>query len=439
MTSIRRNLLVALLAAMTVVILISAYVTYRQVRLETDEIFDYHLRQLALSMRDQTFNSGQPIDSNANEETFDFVIQVWDRDGLKLYFSPSTTELPNHAQLGFSTVQTAEGDWRLYSAPIRNYIIQVAQPLRVRKDIAFAAALHMLIPLFLVLLTLAILIWILVAYGLSPLNKLALAVKERKPTALEHLPEQQVPVEVLPLVQSLNGLLDRLGQAIKAQRAFVSDAAHELRSPLTALQLQLQLVERENDFSKRAEFTADLKRGLDRMTHTIHQLLVLARAEPDAMEYSVDEINMVQLLGQVIVDLNPLAEAKKVDVGMIKKEDKVLIFADSDALRSLASNLIENSIRYTPTNGKVDVSVGVENNQPYLEVEDTGPGIPEEDRNRVFDRFYRREGTLEPGSGLGLAIVKAVADNLGATIHLSDASLGGLAVRVVFKEPVKKN
>lgn len=438
MTSIRRNLLVALLAAMTVVILISAYITYHQVRLETDEIFDYHLRQLALSMRDQTFNGGKPTDANTNEEAFDFVIQVWDRDGLKLYFSPSTTELPNHAQLGFSTVQTTEGRWRLYSAPIRNYIIQVAQPLSVRANIAFAATLRMLIPLLFVLLALAILIWVLVTYGLSPLNKLALAVKERKPTALEHLPEQQVPIEVLPLVQSLNILLDRLGQALKAQRAFISDAAHELRSPLTALQLQLQLVERENDFSKRAEFTADLKRGLDRMAHTIHQLLVLARAEPDAMERSVDEVNMVQLVGQVIADLSPLAEAKKIDVGMMKNEDNTLISGDPDSLRSLTSNLIENSIRYTPTNGRVDVSIGLENKQPYLEVVDTGPGIPEEDRVRVFDRFYRREGTLGSGSGLGLAIVKAVADSHGATIQLGDSLLGGLAVRVVFKESIKK-
>ncbi len=439
MTSIRRNLLVTLLTAMSAVVLISAYATYRQVRLETDEIFDYHLRQLALSMRDQTFSGGLPPSPSADEEAFDFVIQVWDREGLKLYFTPPITILPNRAQLGFSTIHTAAGDWRVYGASIRNYIIQIAQPLRVREEIAFSAAIRMLVPLLFLLPTLAILIWVLVGYGLSPLNKLALAVKNRTPASVEHFPEQAVPIEVLPLVQSLNGLLGRLGQALKTQRAFVADAAHELRTPLTALQLQMQLVERANDVAKRAEYIAELKQGLERITHTIHQLLTLARTEPDAIERPMTEVNLVHLVRRVAAELNPLAEAKGIDVGAITTEEKSLILGDPEALRTMISNLLENAIRYSPINGKVDMSVGIDHELPYLQIEDTGPGIPEEDRERVFDRFYRREGALEPGSGLGLAIVKAIADSHGATVHLSDSPLGGLSARVVFRQASKKN
>ncbi len=306
-------------------------------------------------------------------------------------------------------------------------------------DIAFSAALHMLIPLLFLLPTLAILIWVLVGYGLSPLSKIALEVKNRTLTAAEHLPEQEVPIEVLPLVQSLNGLLDRLGQALRNQRAFVSDAAHELRSPLTALQLQMQLVERTNDVSKRAKFIAELRRGLDRMTHTIHQLLALARAEPDAVDHLMTSVNLVKLMHLVVAELNPLAEAKGIDVGAITPEDEILISGDSEALRTLISNLLENAIRYTSANGKVDVTVGMAGGISYIEVEDTGPGIPEEERERVFDRFYRRKETLGTGSGLGLAIVKAIADNHGATVHLGDSPLGGLAVRVVFHGVTHRN
>lgn len=439
MTSIHRSLLVTLLTAMSVVVLISTYATYRQVRLETDEIFDYHLRQLTLSMRDQKFSGEslpRPIPSDGN---FDFVVQVWDREGSKLYISPPVTPLPNYSQFGFSTVHTAEGDWRVYGAPIRNYVIQVAQPLSVREDIAFSAAVRTLIPLLFLFPTLAILIWMLVGYGLSPLGKIAREVKNRTPAAVDHLPEQEVPIEVLPLVQSLNGLLDRLGQALSNQRAFVADAAHELRSPLTALQLQMQLVERTNDVSKRAEFIVELRRGLDRMTHTIHQLLALARAEPDAIEQPMTSVNLVKLIHIVVAELLPLAEAKGIDIGAITPEDEILISGGSEALRTLISNLLENAIRYTPTNGKVDVTASMEDGIPSITVEDTGPGIPEAERVRVFDRFYRRKETLETGSGLGLAIVKAIADNHGATVHLGDSPLGGLAVRVAFHRATQKN
>ncbi|OIQ86747.1 sensor protein QseC [mine drainage metagenome] len=432
MTSIRRNLLAALLVTVSVVVLISAYATYRQVRLETDEIFDYQLRQLTLSMRDQTFSNGLPSGPSSDVEDFDFVIQVWDREGLKLYVSPSVTVLPNHAQLGFSTVHTAEGDWRVYGAPIRNHIIQVAQPLKIREEIAYTAALRMLLPLLLLLPTLAILIWLLVGYGLSPLNKLALAVKDRTPVSMDRLPEQDVPVEVLPLVQSLNGLLDRLGQALATQRAFVSDAAHGLRSPLTALQLQMQLVERTSDESRRAEFIAELKHGLDRMTHIIHQLLTLARTEPDAIAQSREEVDLVDLLRRTVADLNPLAESRAVDVGVVTTAEQILVAGDSAALRTLMNNLLENAIHYTPVHGKIDLSAGIDTGAPWIEIGDSGPGIPEQERARVFDRFYRGKETSEPGSGLGLAIVKAIADNHGATVGLGQSPLGGLAVHIAF-------
>lgn len=436
MTSIRRNLLFALLTAMTVVVVLSALATYHQVRQETDAIFDYHLRQLALTLRDQSFNGEEPPQPNSDETNFDFVIQVWDHEGIKLYFSQPATELPDRAQFGFSTVHTKQGDWRVYGTPIRNNVIQVAQPLRIRYEMAYLATIRMLVPLLLLLPTLALLIWMFVGRSLAPLDRLASAVTSRTAAVLDPLSEQQVPIEVLPLVQSLNGLLDRLGHALQTQRAFVADAAHALRTPLTALQLQAQLVERASDTVSRAEAITELKLGLRRMTHVIQQLLTLARAEPDAVARTSVATDIGQLVRLAVGELSPVAADKKIDIGAATPQEQILVSGEPEVLHTLISNLLENAIHYTPTGGRADVSVGIFDGRPYLAVEDSGPGIPETERVKVFDRFYRCDGTTEPGTGLGLAIVKAIADSHGATVHLYDSLLGGLAVRVVFPVPV---
>jgi two-component system OmpR family sensor kinase len=432
MTSIRRNLLVALLTAMTVVVVLSALATFHQVRQETDAIFDYHLRQLALTLRDQTFNGESPPQPSSDELNFDFVIQVWDHEGIKLYFSQPATELPDRAQFGFSTVHTSQGDWRVYGTPIRDNVIQVAQPLRIRYEMAYMATIRMLVPVLLLVPTLALLIWMFVGRSLVPLDRLALAVTSRTATMLDPLSERQVPIEVLPLVRSLNGLLDRLGHALQTQRAFVADAAHALRTPLTALQLQAQLVERADNDASRTDAISELKDGLLRMTHVIQQLLTLARAEPDSGARAKGTTDLVQLARLTVGELSHVAVDKKIDIGAVTPDGSILVCGETEVLHTLISNLLENSIHYTPTGGRADVSVGIIDGRPYLEVEDSGPGIPASERMKVFDRFYRCEGTTEPGTGLGLAIVKAISDSYGATIELYDSPLGGLAARVIF-------
>ena len=300
---------------------------------------------------------------------------------------------------------------------------------------ALTAAIRMLIPLLLLLPTMALLIWMFVSRSLSPLDKLAFAVTSRTAAVLDPLSEQQVPIEVLPLVQSLNGLLNRLGHALQTQRAFVADAAHALRTPFTALQLQAQLVERAGDDSTRAEAITELKLGLKRMTHVIQQLLILARSEPDSVARQTRETDLGQLARFVVGELSAVAGDKKIDIGALTPVEQILVCGETEALHTMISNLLENAIRYTPMGGRADVSVGINEGRPYLEVVDSGPGIPAEEREKVFDRFYRSEGTTEPGTGLGLAIVKAIADSHGAKVFLGDSPLGGLAARVEFPQP----
>ena len=279
MTSLRRRLLVSLLGAIVTVFLVAGVAIYQMAHNEVDEVMDYQLRQLALSLSDQRFGQAAPI--APPEEAFDFVIQIWDGHGLRLYLSHPHSVLPDLAQFGYTTVKAGEDDWRIYSIPLRDRVIQVAQPMRVRRAMAAKAALRTLVPLLVLVPLLGAIIWYLIGRGLRPLDTLARGVTARRADALSPLSDSGVPDEALPLVRALNGLLDRLSQALAAQRAFVADAAHALRTPLTALQLQLQLTERADTAAERQAALSELRGGLTRAIRLVEQLLTLARQSPE--------------------------------------------------------------------------------------------------------------------------------------------------------------
>ncbi len=434
MSSIRRRLLIGLLAVALASGVVAAAGVYLQARHEANEMFDYQLKQMALSLRDQTFQELVQTEPSVLEEHFDFIIQVWRNDGARLYFSHPRPGLPNRARLGYATVDAADGRWRVFSIEQRGLVFQVAQPMSVRNELAAAAALRTLLPFVLLLPALGLLIWFTVGRGLRPLNAMARAVRARTPTALAPLPEAGMPEEIQPLAAALNDLLRRLDRTLSAQRHFVGDAAHELRTPLTALRLQAQLAERAVTPEARAATFATLKEGLTRSAHLVEQLLTLAREEPDASERPVAPVDLAALAREVIAEQMVLADAKRIDLGM-KAAEPATVEADREGLRVMLRNLVDNAVRYTPEGGTVDVAVSADTGATVVEVSDSGPGIPAAERRRVFDRFYRGGGHDLPGSGLGLAIVKSVADRHGAEIALSDGPGGrGLAVRVVFSK-----
>lgn len=430
MTSIRKTLLVTLLGGMSIVMLLGAYATYVVAQNEANAIFDYHLQQIALSLRNKRFqyNPSVPI---PDEQNFDFVIRVWDRSGVTVYYSQPHRSLPGLTQLGYSTVSTSEGNWRVFAIQYRDETIEVAQPLQVRNTQAATAALRTLTPFLFLLPLLGLLIWFIVSQGLKPLMRLTAAVLERNPDSLEPLPAPASTEELQPLVMALNELLARLKSAMHSQRAFIADAAHELRTPLTALQLQVQLLERANDAAARQTAIADVKAGLHRTTHVVQQLLTLARQEPGATDQNAAIVNLAEIAQQVVIDHQLLAEAKHIDLGISAIPVNAPVLGNSDAIRIMLANLISNAIRYTPEHGNIDVLVGITDHS-YVSVSDSGPGIPPEERSRVFDRFYRQPGSNATGSGLGLAIVKTIAQRLHAHVSLLDADTGGLCARVDF-------
>ena len=432
MTSIRRQLLVWLLSGLLLGVAAAGGRIYLQTLDEANELFDYHLKQMAASLPADAFS---PLPPSRLEERFiadEFVVQIWDRSGAQLYFSHPGSRLPPRAELGFATVVTEQGSWRVFSAIDRNNVVQVAQPMSMRRDLAAGMALRSVVPLLLLLPVLGVLIWLTVGRGMLPLRQIATAVAQRSPSSLHALPEKGLPVEIGPVVHALNDLLGRLERALESQKAFVADAAHELRTPLAAIQLQIQLAERAVTDDERKAAFADLKQGLSRASHVVQQLLTLAREEPEAAESPRATVDLAEVARLVIAEHAPLASERNIDLGLAH-EQRAMVRGDPEALRVMLGNLVDNAIRYTPPGGTVDVAVHAAERTAVVRVEDTGPGIPCEDRERVFDRFYRREGTAAPGSGLGLAIVKNIAERHGAAIALEDRTPGpGLRVSVSF-------
>ena len=292
-----------------------------------------------------------------------------------------------------------------------------------------------LLPILALIPALAILITVVVGRALQPIQRVAQALERRSASALQPLPSAGIPPEIRPIVDALNDLLARLDHALSAQRAFVADAAHELRSPLTALKLQLQLAERAQTDAQRTAAFAKLHQRLDRATHLLQQLLTLARHESQQEQAALEPVKLAPLAQGVVADYHEMAENQGIDLGVEigAGADALMVQGHRESLRIMLSNLVDNALRYTPNGGRIDVAVLEQDGCPALQVIDNGPGIPENERPRVFDRFFRGEGNSVSGSGLGLAIVKNIADAHHATVQLSNTPTGlGLMVTIRF-------
>ena len=429
--SLKGRLLAFLLAAVLLVTLMLAATSYRGALREADAMFDHYLQQTANSLRGAAPLGIAPEAFDAGDG-FELYIQIWGPDGVQLYRS-ARSALPPRAVLGFSDVRVEGSRYRVYSVQNRFQTVQIAQDMDAREARARAMAWRATWPLALMapLLMLAV-AWV-IRRSLAPVQRMRRQVASRAADDLSPLETQGLPDEVRPLVQELNLLFDRVQQAFEAQKSFVADAAHELRSPLTALKLQAHALGRAGDEAARDAAVQRLNQGIDRAIALVEQMLVLARQEAQAGQgQAARPVDLQALVRDGITAVLPQAQARGIDLGVLEG-DPVVVPGHPDSLAVLLRNLLDNAIKYSPAQGQVDVGLRQQGGTASLVVEDSGPGIPEAERARVLDRFYRVPDAPARGSGLGLAIVKTIADQHGATLLLGVSErLGGLRVEVRF-------
>ena len=431
MTSIRVRLLVSLLALLALAAAAMGAVTYRNVLGETEAIFDYQLQQMALSLRDQGEIAAAQADNFADAQ-LDFVVQIWTVDGRSIYASRPHSSLPARALLGLATLKVEGHAWRTYSVATRERVIQIAQPVEIRERLAARAAWRSVLPLLLMAPVPAFVIWWLAARNLAPLDRLAGEVRSRDAQSLAPLAVAGLPDEVSPpLARALNALLERLRLSLDTQRAFVADAAHELRSPLTALKLQLELLRRAADDADRDAARDAIAAGIDRATRLVEQLLALARSEPGAAPAIMERVDLAEIARRAVADTVAFRGVARRRV-RARRRGARLRRRRCGLARAAGSQPRRQRGRYSAEGSRVEVSVAAGKARSTLTIDDAGPGIPESERQRVFDRFYRRAEAGESGSGLGLAIVKSVAMAHGASVALDRSPQGGLRVSVSF-------
>lgn len=313
-------------------------------------------------------------------------------------------------------------------------LVQVAENRAARNDFAREILLRMILPQALLIIFAGVMLWYAVGRALAPLQTLRREIESRSHRDLSALPLEQTPQEVRPVIRAMNELLERLSLAIAAQQRFIADAAHQLRTPIAGLKTQTELALRQTPPGETHEILQQLSNATQQATRLVNQLLSLARAEPAVGGVQAGaRIDLPQLVRETTADWVPRALERNVDLGFDAQQGRTEVAGDAFLLREMLNNLLDNAIHYSQGGGQVTVRVARSTSRAILSVEDNGPGVPEAERARVFERFYRVLGTGRDGCGLGLAIVKEIAQSHHAEVELDSAESGsGTIVRVTF-------
>ncbi|MDW5441992.1 HAMP domain-containing sensor histidine kinase [Polaromonas sp. SM01] len=449
--SIQRRVLVWAMGALALgasLLIASSYLTLIR---EMDEVFEDNLKQVALAVANHHGTYGMTRIPRIADQLpkvyeeygkFEFVTAAWTRNGTLLHSSAPVIPLPFRSRSGLSRVKIGTESWHLYTIVLEDGIVQAAQRDSERQALARETSSTLILPALGMLLLLAALLTFALRRGLAPLALAANEITERSARALHPIALTAHPPELHLLIGAINDLMARLGAALLLQQHLLADAAHELRTPVTALRLQLQLLERAGDEPQREAALAELRTGIDRAQHLIEQLLQLSRLAPETPALHREPVDLAGLARSSVSRFSARADAKNIDLGAVA-EGMPAVAADAQQLTILLDNLVDNALRHTPVGGRVDVGASLENGLSCLTVTDTGPGIAASERPWVFERFYRGQNsrhadhtdhTTPHGSGLGLAIVHAVAERHGAVIQLEDGP-GGIGLRVTVRFP----
>lgn len=448
MTSIRRALSISLISIGLCAGLVSASLSFYAATDEAEELFDAQMAQMARLMAQlapgTAFDSPRPTSASEGEwepahpYEKQLSYRVLSSAGNTLILSPSFPEgVSSSARPGYRDLELDSTRWRLFTlaTPDSRYYIQVIQDDHIRRELAIKIALTNTLPILIFLPLLGFTIWWLIGRNLRPLLSIGEQVSTRSSDNLDPLQLEQIPDEVDALVSALNELLQRLQASFQRERRFTADAAHELRTPLAALQVHCEnLFQQLQDPVARSDCD-QIKDGLDCMNRMVEQLLQLSRLDPQEHLPDIDRVNLSDLCRDMIGDQIGFAIERDIDLGLDAPDTDLHIPGNAFYLGLMLRNLIDNALRYTPQGGEVTLALNTQGEKVQLLLSDSGPGLDEDAKSRVFERFYRQSQKAS-GSGLGLSIVKLIADLHGAEVSLKDRPSGqqGLVVQVEFSK-----
>ncbi len=434
MKSIRKFLVVVLMATITLTVFLSSLHGYRSSMAGVQQLFDSELADRAHLLVAVVEKRALP--GTVVQVSDQYAFQLW-QDGELVLRSNNTPDTAIAAfENGYRDTNFGQHRWRTYTwhdaAKGGRWAI-AAEQLAARNELAENVILASVFPVIMALPVTGLLIWFVVGYGLSPLQRLAVHLQNRHANDLAPVSLERQPLELMQLVTSTNELLQRLQASFNREKRFASDAAHELRTPLSALKVHLHNIAQELPAADHE--LQQLVAATARMENLIEQILSLYRTAPDQYLARFDELDIYQLVQDVMASAYDKFENKNIQLAL--HGDETRLAGDHFALTTLVQNLLDNACKYTPPNGRVRVTVSDEKETVTLQFEDSGPGIPEAHRTRVFDRFYRLGGDQHEsgviGCGLGLAIVNHIADLHAATVQLGISDFGsGLRVTVIF-------
>jgi len=432
-TSIRTFLVVVLISTITFVSFLTALHGYRQSLKQADRLFEDQLRQQAYLL---TINASNKPQVNIDPYISNNAYQIFDIDKKLLLRSLNSPVLPiSEFSPGFSTSNFSGYRWHTfvtYNASQQNWIM-VAERIDVRNQLADAIIMESIFPIVASIPVTAILIWLIVSFGLKPIHKLATQLGSKQASDLTPIAIDTIPGELMTLATSANDLLQRLESSFAREKRFNSDVAHELRTPIAALNIHLQnlLCELDNP----PESARKLDQGLRRLNHLVEQIILLNRMTPDHYVSHFTNIDLSDVTRNVMEELLDEINTKHQDFKF--EGHSCVVAGDAFAIGTMIKNLTRNAIKYTPEYGKIIIRIREKNDNCVLQVMDNGPGIPADEYEQVFERFYRlggdRHSSTSTGCGLGLSIVKYIAELHHATLHLETSEFSsGLLFSISF-------
>ena len=420
---------------MTLTVFLAALHGYKSSVKEVQQLFDSELadkaRLLAIT------GNGMSVTGEVVSVSEQYAFQVW-QDGALLQHSDNTPLTPiTNLEAGYQDTNFSRYRWRTFTwfDPARNRRAITAERIDIRNALAEGIILESVLPVVATLPVAGLLIWLVVGYGLAPLRNLAAHLRSRQAEDLRRIPETQQPVELMQVITTTNDLLGRLEASFAREKQFASDAAHELRTPISALKVHLHNLSKNLPADNHD--MVQLQAAADRMGNLVEQILALYRTAPDQYMARFRELDLYRLVQEVIISSYPEFESKHIQLELTG--ESAIMSGDRFALQTLVKNLLDNACKYTPAGGEVRVSVSADSAATRLQIEDSGPGVPAAHYQRIFDRFYREGGDHHQsdviGCGLGLAIVKHIADLHAATIDLQRSSFAtGLSVTIEFPQ-----